>query len=721
MATTGPGDTDVTGTDADTSNPCGQRECGTFAGQNCGTCTGTSVCNAAGRCVVPGAPLGSFCGISPTCTSSSPSYPDCIDDQCESRQCLSNSGAVFLLRDVCTSGCQIHKDTNGDGVNDSDAPLSDCNPSDVVDGPAGDVFRCVNYAGPGQNPVGICTPTTAASVDNDTAFKNCQSDLQCPAGEGCELTTIGGDLSFRCVAKVKAGPWGEAAGLSETCNDDPAEGPVSFCESGLCFGIGCVSVCEDGNDAACDTTKVYEGTGCDTTTNTCKGKPSKSCTADVDCSGWTCGEARSIFSNVTTKWRFCWPTGCDVDGDCGAGFYCRFFWNGEGGDAAALDNMCLKQVDDGAELGEACDSNPDDLIPGDTCKNEDLCLGGFCSALCRDNDDCADSQICAVSELPGDEDDDGEDDFVLPVKWCEVHSRTGTACLSQAECQAGEYCDIYEIENPDTANAADAPYLLRGVCTPAPAQTADWGALCSSGAACKSGFCLGASTTSQGFCTKPCAASSECEQVNLGGEQVEGVCTALLYSFGGKLDYDPPNLYLAACYVEASSTADCSADFTCSAANEACLVNPILTSPDKAPSVEYLCQALYDPTDPPTTLPTKDVGDACDLDAEDFECKNAYCLEGADGNGYCSAPCDPATDTAANNGTTCQKFINRPRVGFYADNAAVFYLWQKDLSCAPCAGPWNCEDGATCENAGTTANPRLVCVDSGSTAAACNQ
>ena len=56
------GDTDVTDTD---TGGCGTRECGTFAGQNCGTCASKpgTVCSAAGRCEVPGGPLGAFCGI----------------------------------------------------------------------------------------------------------------------------------------------------------------------------------------------------------------------------------------------------------------------------------------------------------------------------------------------------------------------------------------------------------------------------------------------------------------------------------------------------------------------------------------------------------------------------------------------------------------------------------------------------------------------------------
>ena len=72
------------------------------------------------------------------------------------------------------------------------------------------------------------------------------------------------------------------------------------------------------------------------------------------------------------------------------------------------------EVEGGAELGEPCDSDPNDNIPGDTCANEDLCVGGYCSALCDVDSDCntdAD-QKCTVIEFTGDYDDDGETDFI---------------------------------------------------------------------------------------------------------------------------------------------------------------------------------------------------------------------------------------------------------------------------------------------------------------------
>ena len=485
---------------------------------------------------------------------------------------------------------------------------------------------------------------------------------------------------------------------------------MSACQSGLCFGLGCVTRCNADNDAVCDTTDT--ATACDTTAGTCKGKPSVSCTTDMDCSGWTCGEPRQILGDgmgglAGPFWRFCWPKSCATDDNCGANFYCRFFWNGEIGAGAALDNMCLAQDPAGADLGAACDDEA-----GPTCKNADLCLGGACSALCATNDDCASNQVCAVAELPGDTEPvnadgtegDGVYDFVLPISWCEVHPRNATECLANANCAANEHCDVYEVENrlADGTLNPDGPYVLTGACVADDANKADWGGGCESGSDCKSGFCLGADaeTNTIGFCTKPCSASSECEAVSIGGETANGVCSALLYAWGGNLNDPRGYVYVPLCLLDISTLSDCAAGFDCAEDHEICLPNPISSGANVPGKVEFLCQAAYDPAEPPTTLPTKAVGDACDLEGEDIECAGAVCLEDKDGNGYCSALCDPATDTAENNGTTCQVFTNMPRKGAYLANAPSFHLWQKDQECTTCAGDWSCPGDLVCANLG---------------------
>ena len=69
------------------------------------------------------------------------------------------------------------------------------------------------------------------------SFAECDSDKDCPDTEACQLTTAGGAINERCMARMQAGEWGETAGMSETCNENPFSGDVALCESGLCFGL----------------------------------------------------------------------------------------------------------------------------------------------------------------------------------------------------------------------------------------------------------------------------------------------------------------------------------------------------------------------------------------------------------------------------------------------------------------------------------------------------
>ncbi len=727
------GDTNTSGDTGgpDASNPCGTRECGTFAGVNCGSCTAPEACNAAGRCEAPGAPLGSYCGYTTTCNADSPDFPDCFDDQCASKNCLVTNPSALVFRNVCTNGCQIYKDSDNNGVNDVDAELDDCSPDDAVNGPAGDVFRCVNFAPPGQNPVGVCVP--------GSEFADCRSNNDCPTGESCEITTIGGDVSLRCVANYReTDAWeGNTVGLSESCNEDPASGEVNFCEGGLCFGFGCVALCDstatDGGQSGCDTTKVRPGTGC--IEGKCGGNPNKSCTTDVDCSAFQCEAGVQIFSNAPQLlFDLCFPNNCQTDVDCGGGFYCRFFWNGEPGADAGLDSLCLAQNPDGADLGEAC-IDPSETVPGETCKNEDLCIGGYCSTLCKSNSDCNESvgQLCATAELPGDFDEDGETDFVLPVNWCQTYPGYTTDCLSNADCQATEVCQVFEVANynGDTLNA-DGPYTLAGVCTAYdtaafPGEAGKFGDSCETGADCRSGFCypLDDAGTVR-ICTEPCQATSECAKgIDIGGETANGICVGLLYGWGGELADVSNDIYLGLCLPDLSSLNNCSDDFTCEG-SEACFPNVIAAGPTTPAKVEYLCFQVWETAE---ARGTKVLGAACDPNAEVEECASGLCVQELDSDaGYCAELCDVGSD-ACGNGTTCQNTTRIARVGQYEGNSGSYGLCLKDQDCSPCGGQWDCPGDLACVNLGTTSAADFRCVPScndgadcaGETATTCNE
>ncbi len=695
-----------------TTNPCGTRECGIFAGVDCGTCNEGLTCTTAGRCEVPGQPMGAFCGATATCNSSLPEgtgpnqWPGCMDARCESRTCLGSVQGAFILPEVCSRICQIYQDNDNDGINDENAPQDDCNPPDIVDGPTGNAFRCVNFAEPGAANFAVCVP--------GTDFGTCDSDADCPSGEVCAITNaIGGGLNVgqRCVTGFQEGKEGSPnlVGMSESCNDNPNDGPIAYCESGLCFGIGCVPLCEADSD--CDTTQVYEGTGCEG--GKCGGD-GKDCTTDLDCSGWFCDEPRDIFGSAQfPEFKLCWPKGCDVQADCGEGFYCRFFWNGEVGTAAGLDNICLAENPEGVELGEACDSNPDDNIPGATCKAEDLCIGGYCSAMCLSDADCdtTKGQLCGILELPIDTDEPPDDIYeaTLPFGVCQTFPGASGSCYSNDDCSAGNICEIYAIANPDESARDDGPYLMRGTCVPFdaetfPGTTGDYGTLCQSGAECKSGFCLGASATSAGVCSQVCEASTDCPAVTLDGEPFQGLCNSYLYGWGGDIDDPRVNYNINLCVPTADPMTDCSTDFTC-AAGEACFPNVISWDPAKASEVEFFCADI---TMDDAPAPTKNLGESCNPSADDVECLTGICfpVDGSETVGYCTALCDVEDIGACGNGTSCFEVTRAARRGQYAGNAATYGLCLQDPGCDPCYGHDTCPGDYVCVKAaaGNAAN-----------------
>lgn len=721
-------DTDTTTPDTDTSetettDPCGTRVCGTVGGVNCGTCPGEQECNAAGRCITPGAPLGARCGVSATCTSATAGWPNCLHEQCASNSCLPANQVALAFRDVCTQGCAIYKDTSpANGVNDADAPFEDCAPDNVVDGPAGDVFRCVNFAQPGENPVGVCLP--------GTEFADCTRDADCPSGESCDLTNIGGAIGTRCIAKYRETEnWeGTTGALSESCNENPNEGAIQYCEGGLCFGIGCVSMCA--SNADCDTTKVRPGTGCGND-GKCLTNPAKSCTTDVDCSAFQCSPDFEIFGAEYPQLAFdiCFPNNCQTDADCGGGFYCRFFWNGEPGTDAALDSLCLPQNAEGVNLGEAC-IDPSETIPGNLCKNEDLCIGGFCSTLCEADTDCnqAAGQLCAAAELPGDFDEDGEDDFVLPIQWCQTYPGFTTDCLSNADCTATETCQVFEVANYEGEELnADGPYTLAGVCqafnpdpqNPAfPGNAGTFGQSCTTGDQCRSGFCYPINEAgTQRICADVCQATADCpSNVQIGDQTANGTCVGLLYGWGGNLEDPSGFVYLGLCLPDVSSLADCSDDYSCDGA-ESCFPNVIAAGPTTPAKVEYLCYQTWEEA---AQRGTKTIGQACNPNAEVEECATGLCVTELDNAnaGYCSSLCDEGDPCG--NGTTCQDITRIARVGDYAANAGSYGLCLKDQDCSECAGQWDCPGSdLACVNLGTAAAPSYHCVPGCETATDC--
>ncbi len=736
--TTPPGDTTTTpdGNDVTDTQTCGLRECGTFGNLNCGDCSdkpGTE-CNDQGRCVVPGQPLGAFCGLTSTCSESSANFPACLDEQCDTNLCLSNtSGGAFALtffRDwvnvfagsYCTAACNIYKDSNNDGVNDADAQ-DDCNPADIVDGPVGNAMRCVNFAPIDSNPVGLCIA--------GSAFSRCDEPSDCPAGETCELGSVLGILEGRCVAKYKAGDWGDVVGIGGECNADPEVGDgVALCEAGYCEFFGCATSCGGDDDCLTVATGVCSG-------GTCTGKPGTTCTDDADCSSFECG---ALDLGDLGAFGRCGPKTCADEYGCGPGFTCSWGWNGSVRNPGP-DNSCLRELADGEDLGEACDPDPtdNDIVNGGAVCKSDLCLGARCSQVCSSDEQCGDGGLCGYYEFSDamiacDEDadcgagnactmEDGacynastfeyiraeEDTFVLGLNFCNSLEGSTGSCLSHTDCGASESCELYLQQNylQDGSVDPDAPVVMAGACLPAQGP-GELGDECTDFSDCKSGFCIPITDTFA-ICSEPCTASADCGSFNIGEDAVNGVCNSYLYSFAGDLERFQNFTYVGLCVFDFGSTADCADDFTCEAATEACFPNAIAgNDPTKASNVEYLCFQVWETAE---QAGTKQLGEACDPEAEVGECASGFCTPevGDETTGYCSQLCN-AGDDCGGGDLSCTELVRVPRAGAYAANTGTFGLCLKDQECGGCTSHLDCPGSLVCANLGTAGTPAYQCV-----------
>ncbi|MDP6942675.1 MAG: hypothetical protein QF464_00875, partial [Myxococcota bacterium] len=746
--------------DAVCSPACGGAECGDDGcGGSCGQCAPGETCGPNNLCGVGGQPNGAFCGITPQCQPNipnpadpaeeiaNPSYPACMSDQCESGFCLQDfaPGEVVFIN-TCSLHCTIMKDElnnrtglpGPDGVEDEDTPWSDCTGFEGG-GPAGSSYKCVSAGLPGQPATALCAP--------GTTFRECDADGDCPAGETCQITQLGGQMQERCMTATQSGEWGQASWPTGICNDDPFDGDVHLCTGGLCFIFGCVHFCAADTD--CDTTQLGDDTGAACVEGACANWPGQSCETDVDCSAWSCLPNYNPFGDNLPSYAagMCWPKGCQDITDCADNYYCRWWWNGEESEElGAWDHLCHGEYPGGAELGEECDSNPDDNIPGATCKAEDLCLGGRCSALCADDSQCATEgpafQKCITEEVPFDPDDDGFYNYILPLEYCRAFEGFNGDCYSDTTCGEDESCTPYEVENwiEDPENPGemivhpDGGFILKGACVAnddSGGSIGHWGDECGVAGTnpCES-FCLGADeeTGTPGICTHLCESAADCPTVGEGETELQGRCQAgtnFRAGWGGTFNVLTDDLYYSLCVpTQPSSEQDCSGGAACPD-GEACFGYQINFGPDYPATTEYICENILTAAGEGGTL---EAGTACDPEAVDgagdpmVDCAGAYCIadtltvDEADQEYYCSQTCDPDNDTCAADGTpdmVCHAQISMPKAGAYESNQSMVYTCRKNKECTPCGINSDCVGDRVCVNMGSDDqdNAFYACVD----------
>jgi hypothetical protein len=375
-----------------------------------------------------------FPGANPSCA---PFTCDGVSTTCP-MFCTSDASCIAGF--ACVAGKCVAKVTNGTACTAS----NQCTSGFCADG-----YCCNAACGggcdrcdlPGQQ--GSCTPLPAGSTGmgcgsftcdgaSGTCPTACTSDGGCATGSWC-------DSSGRCQPK---------ASLASACTaaDQCLSG---FCADGMCCNAACGGACD-----RCDLPGA-QGT-CSPTPAGMAGTPS--------CGAYVCDG-----TNATC------PTVCAADASCANGFYC------------ATGACAPKQV------------------AGQTCTTNSACVSGFCvddgaggvccSTACAgacDRCDTPGSQGTCVIDAQG----AAGKPSCAPYVCSGSSAACPTSCTSDADCEAGSYC------NNGTCASKGGP-----------------GAACSDGHTCASGHCADGVC-----CNSDC--TGQCAACNLPSST--GTCTAVV-------------------------------------------------------------------------------------------------------------------------------------------------------------------------------------------------
>ena len=650
---------------------CGAAVCGDDGcGGSCGTCPFTEVCGDDGACTAqPVSELGSLCTTSDTCNGDSLDWPDCYNSQCNGGYCTSP---------YCTETCTLTLDKVDwegnplpDGVEDQGA-VSDCGAGVGGVVAEGANYVCVNIITFDSGPVNWCLP--------GTTFKPCFSHEDCPAAESCQLMFIGGELSARCAHKFV-----EAAPVGTHCNGNPDAGDLSFCESDLCYGVGCSAYCFNESDCATNTLGCVEGK--------CGVDAAVDCETDQDCSAFECNENLQLDQAGTYFADICLGKSCSDSDDCPGDFYCRPFTNG----AATVeefdwDYSCSAIEPGSAGLGESCGDGTDEAPCAGICLNN-----GKCSSVCYEDADCeAADGFCALDEYALDVDGDLIDDKVLVLEYCTGFGGSKQVCGSDSDCTEAENegCEFFEYQNEDGTLDAKA------LCQELPEDGAAPGEACggSTEKTCGVGFCLYATDTTPGICSSVCENATDCPAVikvagvnGFDDGEYTGVCTTFTLADNKTLDNNLDNVLVPICTpaVLGSTGGSCADDFTSCPEGNVCGPVAIFSGTTGPGSVDFTCFA-NDAAD------TDPLGTTCNPATE--SCASGLCF-GEAFEEICTALCNTDADCAADPTLGCGNFTLLERDN-PEDNVLV-QVCQKAESCLPCQVDDDCPGASfQCANIG---------------------
>jgi hypothetical protein len=600
----------------------------------------------------------------------------CLHGQCETSLCTRPASH-------CTQSCLILKDLKNnanadpepDGVEDDDES-GEC--SGAVDGPVGNVFRCVNRADANKNQQGRCLP--------GTTFAACESNKDCPAGETCTLQYIHGKTQSRCTIPDKA-----ALPMSSECNGNPNDGPVTKCGGPFCYGSGCVDLCSENSDCATDT--CVEGK--------CSKNADATCESDTDCSAWECRDLQP-YSDSDYSDTFCLPRTCKAANDChDPDWFCQPFWNSaDTVEEVELAPSCRRKPAGTANYGEACGVEGDGTnLPA--CVWGNGCIDNVCSGPCQSDADCdAGSECLQAYQWNIDVEDDGTDDTTVNLDLCVVWPHDGdlTACTTDADCATDHHCQ-YRIKGDGLGT--DRKWAVEYYCRKDAADQVTFAQECGgdSGKKCASDLCLTPSGSSnpKPMCTEYCTGAADCSSsYTFDGSTWKGVCLSFNVNKSNTPD-EIDDLFVPYCWRTSpfGSVEPCGDENKCSKSKEYCRAYAIAGNPDEKVKVEHLC---LDVGQGLSEYPTKKLGESC---TQWQECLGRVCLSDGEGGKYCSELCQTDAGCANEAGLddlACTETVLIPRPD--EANSGVSHRCVLKKQCMACEDDTNCGGDFVCGNFG---------------------
>ena len=489
--------------------PCSTTSCSSGNVTTSQTCNGAGTCQAVSQVTVP-CP-GNFACLSGTecrkvCTQDSHCQTGYI---CDGQTCRNKktTGESCSIAAHCESGNCNKGICCGAGL-ECCASEADCTGNTGVS-PGERCVGCVNSACGNKSAATVCRGAFCSGTSRIPP-QTCLNGT-CPAGTGTSCVGTDPCISYTCTGgacTTPLAPTGTTCGTKRCqgvnelvlpsscsgtgqcvepsatvcpgnlrCNDagsDCRPGCVSdshcvagyYCAANVCVakkarGVACsgANQCSTGycnNGYCCDS-----GTCCSTSAN---------CTASSICHTPTC--SNSICANTPAPNKVCTDASCSAsqvftpEGRCDSNGTCVL--SGPSQDCSTGSTACLlKQcslngcISVSATAGTACGAascSVADLVPAKWCDGNGACVVSGASTPCSGHLVCANSSECK------------------------------TACLANADCRSGYYCDL-------------------GTCTPLRPN----GAPCSTGTMCISTHCEGGLCCNSGEC---CLGANECTPVS---------------------------------------------------------------------------------------------------------------------------------------------------------------------------------------------------------------